>query len=149
MTEAEIPYARCICCGLDQPRYADATGVTARVCAQCTHHQGEQDVKRLARAERHERMLRERLEACRASESQTRLKAARDRAATAAALQSRGRLASRLVDAVGKSGITGARLKKLHAIRMSFSGHAGRTETGSGHDGDQDPMPRPAVFTPD
>ncbi|MGH3194521.1 MAG: hypothetical protein ACRDNT_01020 [Streptosporangiaceae bacterium] len=104
MTEAETPYARCICCGLDQPRYADATGVTARVCAQCTHHQGEQDVKRLARAERHERMLRERLEACRASESQTQLKAARDRAATAAALQSRGRLASRLVDAVGKSG---------------------------------------------
>jgi hypothetical protein len=104
MTMADTRYTRCPCCGLDQPRSLDVTGVTARVCAKCTHHQGEQAAKRLARIESHERMLRERLEACRASESETRSKEAKARAATAAALQSRGWLAARLVNAADKSG---------------------------------------------
>ena len=82
----------------------DVTGITARVCAKCTHHLAGRAAKRLARAESHERMLWERLEACRASESETRSKAAKARAATAAALQSRGRLAARLVDAADRSG---------------------------------------------
>jgi hypothetical protein len=133
--EAETRYARCTCCGLEQPRSLDATGITARVCAKCTHHQGEQDTKRLARAESHERMVRERLEACRASESETRAKAAKDRAATVAALQSRGRLAARLVDAVDRSGNHQCPAQGIARDPGSFGGHAGRTETtGSGHD---------------
>ena len=80
----------------------DATGVMAPVCARCTHHQG--DAKCTARAESHERMLRERLAACRASESQAQSEAARARDAVKAALLSRGRLAARLVEAAGKSG---------------------------------------------
>ena len=39
---------RCPCCGLVQPKALDVvTGVTAQVCAKCTHHQGEQAAKRL------------------------------------------------------------------------------------------------------
>lgn len=106
------PYRRCPCCRLDQPVALDtATGVTARVCADCTHHQGEQDTKRLAKAKRHEQMLRERLAACRASESrarseaaQARSEAARAREATASALRSRAQLAARLAEAADESG---------------------------------------------
>jgi hypothetical protein len=81
------------------------------MCAECTHHQGEQDAKRFARAERHERMLGERLTACRASESrarseaaQARSEAARAREATASALRTRARLAVRLAEAADESG---------------------------------------------
>jgi hypothetical protein len=99
------PYRRCPCCGLDQPPCQDpTTGVTARVCAKCTHHQGPEDAQRRKRAENHERMLRERLEACRASESQAQSEAAQAREAVAAALGSRGLLAARLVEAADKSG---------------------------------------------
>ena len=65
---------------------------------------------RLKRAERHEAMLRARLEACRASEAKARAAAeqawAEAREAgrrTAAALQSRCRLAVRIIDADGPS----------------------------------------------
>jgi hypothetical protein len=105
------PYRRCPCCELDQPVALDATGVTARVCADCTHHQGEQHAKRLARAEHHERILRKWLAACRASESrarseaaQARSDAARAREATASALRSRAQLAARLAEAADESG---------------------------------------------
>jgi hypothetical protein len=96
--------ARCRCCQLVQPICLDAHGVTARVCAKCTHHQGEQDTKRLARAESHERMLRQWLDACRASESQAKAEIAQARDAVAAALRSRSGLAARLVDAADRSG---------------------------------------------
>jgi Zn ribbon nucleic-acid-binding protein len=104
-------YRRCPCCGLNQPVALDATGVTARVCAECTHHQGEQDAKRLAKAKRHEQILRERLAACRASESRARSEAAQARSeaagareATASALRSRAQLAARLAEAADESG---------------------------------------------
>jgi Zn ribbon nucleic-acid-binding protein len=104
-------YRRCPCCGLAQPRALDTTGVTARVCADCTHHQGEQDAKRLARAKRHEQMLRERLAACRSSEPKSRTTAeearkaaAEAREATAAALRSRSNLAARIIEAAQEAG---------------------------------------------
>lgn len=96
--------AICPCCGLLQPTCVDAAGVTARVCAMCTHHQGEQDSKRLSRAEKHEEMLRKRLEACRASESQAQADAAKARKARTVAFRSRGWLASRLVQAADRNG---------------------------------------------
>jgi septal ring factor EnvC (AmiA/AmiB activator) len=109
--EVSSPYRRCPCCGLNQPLSLDATGVTARVCAQCTHHQGDQETKQLQRAERHERMLRERLTACRDSESkaqaavvEARKAAAEAREATAAALRSRANLAARIVEAAQETG---------------------------------------------
>lgn len=97
----------CQCCRLRQPKAVDpVTGVSARVCAKCTHHQGEQEAKRLKRAESHEEMLRQRLDACRSSE-QKALRAVADAQENAneagarmvAALQSRGRLAARIVNA--------------------------------------------------
>jgi|SRR6266536_1973875 len=96
--------ARCPCCQLVQPICLDAYGITAKACAKCTHHQGEQDAKRLARAESHERMLRKWLDACRASESKARSETVQAREAVAAALSSRGGLAARLVDAADRSG---------------------------------------------
>lgn len=92
--------AMCACCQLRQRVCLDAAGVTARVCGHCTHHQGQDLVKRVARAESHERMLRERLLACRTSEEHARIEAEEARDAMIAALESRGRLAARLVDAV-------------------------------------------------
>jgi hypothetical protein len=59
---------------------------------------------RTVQAESHVRMLRERLEACRASEAQARAEAAQAREAVRAALDSRSRLAERLVDAADRSG---------------------------------------------
>ena len=100
------PLRRCPCCGLAQAPAVDMTGVTARVCAHCTHHQGEQSGKQLARAEKHERMLREWLRRCRESESSAQAETARARdeassarEATASALRSRGMLAARVVEA--------------------------------------------------
>lgn len=95
---------KCPCCGLAQPQAYDTTGVKAQVCAHCTHHQGGQDAKRLLRAESHERMLREQLDACRASEAQAQAKAAEARKATASALHSRAYLAARLVEAADRNG---------------------------------------------
>jgi hypothetical protein len=104
-------HRRCLCCGLNQPPALDATGVTARVCANCTHHQGEQSAQRLRRAETHERMLREWLAHCHTSESQAQAEtkqaqaeAREAREATASALRSRAGLAARLVEAADKSG---------------------------------------------
>jgi hypothetical protein len=97
-------HRRCLCCGLNQPPALDATGVTARVCANCTHHQGEQSAQRLRRAETHERMLREWLARCHASESQAQAGAKQAREAVASALRSRGQLAARLVEAAGERG---------------------------------------------
>jgi hypothetical protein len=111
MTSRDPYIFACPCCKLPQPAAIDkATTVTAPVCADCTHHQGDQDRKRLQRAEAHERMLWERMIACRASEAQARsaTSAAQASAATAhdamvAALRSRGRLAERIVEAADES----------------------------------------------
>jgi hypothetical protein len=104
-------HRRCLCCGLNQPPAQGATGITARVCAHCTHHQGEQSAQRLRRAETHERMLREWLARCRASEAQAQAgaeqaqaEAKQAREATAAALRSRAALAARLIGAADNSG---------------------------------------------
>ena len=107
------PYRRCPCCRLDQPPALDATGVTAQVCAACTHHQGEENVQQLARAKRHEGMLRERLERCRASESQAQAEATEARERVAAALGSRGRLAARVVRAAEEAGARAGVIREI------------------------------------
>src|SRR5260221_14279597 len=99
-----VPYRTCRCCGLPQPSAADVTGVTAAVCQACAHHQGDQDAKRLSRAETHERMLRDRLAKCRQSETEAQAERARAREAVASALTSRGHLAARVIDAVDNGG---------------------------------------------
>jgi hypothetical protein len=83
----------CECCGL--PRHVrDRDGALPTVCGDCQRHRGERLEARVARAESHEAMLRERLTACRASEALARegLASASDRVA--------GALADRLVTAV-------------------------------------------------
>jgi hypothetical protein len=104
-------YRRCPCCELTQRTALDPTGVTARVCARCTHHQGDQDAKRLARAETHVELLREKLDACRGSESKAKAAAAEAheaaeaaRQATRSALRSRGQLAARVAGAAAEAG---------------------------------------------
>jgi uncharacterized Zn finger protein (UPF0148 family) len=88
----------CECCQLPQV-IRDRDGAIPTVCDVCSQHRGQLPDKRLARAESHEAMLRERLTRCRTSEERARgaLEGARDRVASA--LDSRGRLASRLVEA--------------------------------------------------
>jgi hypothetical protein len=89
----------CECCQLTQV-IRDRDGAIPTVCDICyPHHKGERLETRVARAESHETILRERLTACRASEerAQTGLARARDR--MIAAFESRGNLADRLVEA--------------------------------------------------
>jgi hypothetical protein len=92
-------FAVCSCCHLRQPVCLDVTGVTARTCSTCIDHQGQDLARRAARAESHERMLRERLQACRSSELRAQDEATKARNVTKAALRSRGLLACRLVEA--------------------------------------------------
>ena len=100
-------YMNCPCCQLRQPRAVDrATGVTAQVCGACGRHHGDQDAKRIQRAEDHQDLLRQRLAACTASEAkaraaaeQARTEAREARRLEAEALKSRGRLALRIVRA--------------------------------------------------
>jgi len=101
----------CVCCNLPQPSRLDQFDVTAANCEECKNHNGDTPQKRLARAETHERILRERLEACRASEAaaQASLRRAeqeiqQQKGRVAAALGSRGSLAAELVAAVERSG---------------------------------------------
>jgi len=98
----------CRCCGLTQPANTDQHGTTAPVCKHCTWHQGDRPDKRLARAESHESMLRERLERCRASEIRAQRELAQVSAdakeRVSSALASRGYLATRLVDAANRCG---------------------------------------------
>ena len=88
----------CECCRLPQ-FIRDRDGAVPRICDACNQHQGQLPDKRLARAESHEAMLRERLTACRASEDRARkdLEASRDQVRSA--LEGRGRLADRLARA--------------------------------------------------
>jgi len=82
----------------------DGTGVTARVCAICKNHQGNQGTAPLRRAERHVRMLREQLDKFRARESEARAEVAEARKTVRGALASRGRLAAWVVDVADKAG---------------------------------------------
>ena len=110
MTSPEVRVFACGCCRLPQPAAIDkTTGVTARVCADCTHHQGDQATKRVQRAESHERILRERMDVCRTSEAKARSAAslAAKNADEAyermkAALRSRSNLAARIVRRSGR-----------------------------------------------
>ena len=112
MTSHEVPVFGCPCCGLQQPPAVDkSTGVKARVCEKCTHHHGDQDSARLRRAEAHEHMLRERMDACRASEAKARAAGLQaDKRADEYyermkdAFRSRGRLAARIVEAAESPG---------------------------------------------
>jgi hypothetical protein len=94
-----VEWMRCPCCGLRQHKALDATGITAAVCAKCTHHQGDEEPKRLKRAEFHEKLLREALATCIKSEARATEAAAEARRQTAAALRSRDQLAARIQDA--------------------------------------------------
>ncbi len=102
-----VPYGMilitCSCCKLRQ-RVRDRDGTEPTMCDECHQHQGQLPDKLAARAESHEAMLRERLTACRTSETHARqgLEAANER--VAAALESRGSLADRLVSAAENSG---------------------------------------------
>ncbi len=107
-TSTNNSHPLCVCCRLPQPAHRDHLDVPSPVCKACAFHQGEQPDKRLKCAESHEKMLRERLDACRRSEEDTRVQAAMDRAVAkervSSALSSRGRLASRIVAAAEKGG---------------------------------------------
>jgi hypothetical protein len=100
--KANRPTIKCICCDLLQPVRVDQYGIIAGDCARCTWHQGDSEAKQLARATCHEAMLRERLEACRASETEARHRLREARERVASALESRGRLAARLVEATSR-----------------------------------------------
>lgn len=124
---ANFAYTICACCSLPQPPGIDkVTGVTARVCNDCTNHQGDQDRKRVQRAESHERMLRQRMDACRASEAEARRQMAtakadsRDaRERTAFALASRGRLAARVVEAATDSRVIAAIARDPNVVKWA------------------------------
>lgn len=81
----DTDFMDCPCCQLKQRKAIDYTGITAAVCAKCTYHQGEQEVMRLKRAESHEAILRERMDACRASEARENAEAGEARAAASEA----------------------------------------------------------------
>jgi hypothetical protein len=99
------PLRRCQCCQLDQPQAINkVTGTTSLVCARCANHQGDQGPVRLRRAEAHETMLRTALTKSVAEATEARIEAARAREAVAAALRSRGQLASRVVNAADQAG---------------------------------------------
>lgn len=93
-------YIDCRCCGLKQ-RIKDRDGALPTLCDECGRHQGKLPEKRVARAECHEAMLRERLTACRLSESQAQSRARIAKSAAASALRSRGSMAVRVVNALG------------------------------------------------
>ena len=88
----------CTCCGLRQ-RNRDRDGPVPTLCDVCYQHRGKQTENRLARAETHEQMLRERLDACRTSEARANQRLEKAKEQVAAALGSRGLLASRIVRA--------------------------------------------------
>jgi hypothetical protein len=156
MTSREPLVFACPCCQLPQPRAIDkATGVTAPVCDACAHHQGDQDRKRAQRAESHEKMLRDRMTACRASEAKARsatsvAQASAERAheAMVAALRSRGRLAKRIIDAADEGpNAVKALARDPDVVRwarreeMPMSGPEEDPEMWPGPD--QVPIPRP------
>lgn len=93
----------CSCCRLPQ-RVRDRIGALPTVCDVCHYHQADNLEARLARAESHEEMLRERLAACRNSEQLARDARERARDGTAAALRNRGRLAARIVEVAEEAG---------------------------------------------
>ena len=134
MTSPEVRVFACGCCRLPQAAAIDkTTGVTVRVCADCTHHQGDQAQKRVQRAESHERMLRERMDMCRTSEAKARSAAslAAKNADEAyermkAALRSRSNLAARIVDAAGESLITAVSRWTSRVIHASCNGRGAR-----------------------
>ncbi len=70
-----VPYGMilitCSCCKLRQ-RVRDRDGTEPTMCDECHQHQGQLPDKLAARAESHEAMLRERLTACRTSETHAR-----------------------------------------------------------------------------
>lgn len=89
----------CECCQLTQV-IRDRDGAIPTVCDICyPHYKGERLETRVARAESHDAMLRERLTICRASEERAQTGLARARDQMIAAFESRGVLAARLVEA--------------------------------------------------
>lgn len=87
----------CECCELRQ-RIGDRDGPIPPVCDTCHEHRGRLPEKLLARAQSHEAMLRQRLDACRGSEERAQRDKERMKERMVSALNSRGALAARLVD---------------------------------------------------
>lgn len=102
MPDYDVLTIDCACCELPQ-RIRDRDGAAPTICDACQRHQGKLPDKLLARAQVHETMLRERLDACRASEKRAQAFAARAREQVAAALSSQGNLAYRIVAAASSA----------------------------------------------
>lgn len=103
MPHHDVLWIHCQCCQLRQS-LSDRDGAIPTICDKCQPHQGKLLDKRLARAEAHEKMLRERLDACRASEKRAQERHERDKEKAASALRSRGSLAARIVGAAEEAG---------------------------------------------
>ncbi|HEY7174877.1 MAG TPA: hypothetical protein VH442_08165 [Micromonosporaceae bacterium] len=98
---------------LPQPAHRDMYGIRSPICNDCEHHRGDAPLLRLARAETHERMLRDRLAAYREYAERQYLDAEEAKRAAASAVASRDSLAARIVrDAATERRHTCA----LHAI---------------------------------
>ncbi len=91
----------CECCRLPQ-MIRDRDGAIPTVCGDCYLHRGP--LQRLARAESHETMLRERLTACRDSQDLAQQGAVSANNRMTGALNSRNWLADRLVEAAESGG---------------------------------------------
>ncbi|MFC7246970.1 hypothetical protein ACFQO7_31215 [Catellatospora aurea] len=91
----------------------DRDGALPKICAHCVNHQGERLERQLERALAHERMIRERLLACRESESRAQTKLEEANKKVVSALASRGALAVRLVEAAERSRDHGCAAQRL------------------------------------
>lgn len=103
MSRNETVVIDCTCCHLKQ-RLKDRDGAIPSMCDTCARHQGQLPEKRVTRAEEHEAMLRERLDACRHSEQVAQMRAENAMKRVNSALWERGSLASRLVKAAREAG---------------------------------------------
>ncbi len=107
---------RCQCCQLGQTFADRADGVSRRsdtVCARCEFHRGPND--ELQRAQDHEALVREQLDACRswATRTEVEVKRRRDQVAAAYELVDRERQKQeRAFDLIG-------RINDLHTVRPS------------------------------
>jgi hypothetical protein len=93
----------CRCCDMAH-KVKDRDGDVPTLCDLCTPHQGSAIDKRLARAEKHEEMLRQVVGRYQRDLASTRAALDSAKEQVAAALSSRGALASRLVYATEDAG---------------------------------------------
>jgi len=141
MTSREVLVFGCPCCRLQRPPAVErSTGVSARVCAACTHHQGDQDSVRLRRAEAHERMLRERMDASRKSEAKAQSAALQaDKRASEIHEQMKAALSTRSISARRTRGHSARGSRSLSSMPVRLDGDsvaAQRASSAREHGGD-------------